>query len=125
VGQLETLQHKGYVVVHVASDVPVAKLCRALATHGLVLSNGPDGRLWLHPGPGAPSGIAEAQAVLKGEPPSVQIRPPRGGFMTRFWRALRPPDVLPEPDDLDNRRERMLQDYYRKRSKVDRWRVHE
>lgn len=73
----------GVVVIHVDERVPVAKLCRALATHGLVLSNMPDGRLLLHEGPTVPA-VDAANVGLKGEAPAVVIRFPRV-FRKEWW----------------------------------------
>ncbi len=39
------------MLIDLDDDVRIAELCRAIASAGLVLSNGPDGRLRLHRAP--------------------------------------------------------------------------
>lgn len=77
------MKWRGHVVIHLDDNVPVAKLCRALATHGLVISNGPDGVLLLHEGP-APV-PAPAQGQIKSEPPTVRVTATVVRLFTREW----------------------------------------
>lgn len=70
-----------YVTCRIDGTVPIAKLCRALASHGLVLSNRPDGYLWLHEGPSPEPGLGE----IKSDPPAVAVIRPRV-FRTEWWR---------------------------------------
>lgn len=76
--------HPDALVIFVDRHVPVVKLCRALATHGLVLSNTPTGQLLLHEAP-SPKPVDPARVGLDSEAPAVVIRFPRI-FRTEWWK---------------------------------------
>lgn len=69
------------LVIHVDPAVPVVKLLRALASHGLVLTVDREGVTTLHEGPG----VSAAEAAVQSEAPTVSVKS-AAFFFEKWWK---------------------------------------